>query len=239
MKTIITLPLPFDKWDVFAPFIKRFCDTFKQFEPGADCEVWGMCCSGYISDEVELWFDGINAVFHKYPEDGCDIGSAQYAADMLKENAFMVNMTSRCYFHRPGWLKRLLEAREKHGDGMYSTFASWEGGTPHLGTRAYCLDSHTFQRYPHIIDTREKGQKFEVGEWCITSWFRQQSMPTMQVTWSGEQEQADWRKPDNIFRKGDQSNCLVFDRHTDLYQDADDVEKLRLNGIAAPAETKT
>lgn len=169
-----------------------------------------------------------------YNENGCDIGSAQYASELLKENAFMVNMTSRCYFHREGWLKRLLEARNKHGKGLYGVSASWEGGKPHICTRAYCMDSEDFTRYPHIIDTREKGQKFEVGEWCITDWFRQQDLSTIQVTFDGEQHQADWRKPDNIFRKGDQTNCLVWDRHTLIYQEADANDKRRLEEMANP-----
>jgi hypothetical protein len=39
----------------------------------------------------------------------------------------------------------------------------------------------------------------------------------MMVTWDGEWRRKDWRTPQNIFRRGDQSNLLVCDHHTEIY----------------------
>ncbi len=149
---------------------------------------------------------------------------------------FLINMTSRCYLHREGWLKRYMEARTKYGPGLYGASASHEGGTPHICTRAYALDASLIRDYPHLIDTRAKGQKFECGEWCLTSWIKSRKLPTMQVTWDSEQDEAHWRDPkeQGIYRRNNQSAMLVWDRHSDLYRDASAEEKIRLEKMADP-----
>jgi hypothetical protein len=37
-----------------------------------------------------------------------------------------------------------------------------------------------------------------------------------------------WRKPENIFRRGDQSNLLVWDRHTEIFAKASEEERAKL-----------
>lgn len=233
MQPIIIYPLPFDAWDTFAPFVDRFTETFRRFDPGSDYEVWATCCWGR---PPSMWdkFRGIRTRFFPYDHDGCDIGSAQLASWYAPNDAFMVMMTTRCHIYRHGWLKRLVEAREKHGDALYGVTASYEGGKPHICTRAYSMDAATFRQYPHVIDSREKGQKFEVGEWCLTEWFRSQNKECYLVDWETEHTQEHWRTGQNIFRRGDQSNVLVYDKHTDAYRDADAAEKNRLEAMADP-----
>lgn len=143
-------------------------------------------------------------------------------------------MTTRCYFHRAGWGRRYLEAFYKHGPGLYGSSASYESGMPHICTRAYMMRVAEFRDYPYVIDTREKGQKFEVGEWCVSDWFRRRRHPLVQVTWDGEQWEGHWRDPDQtgIYRRGEQNAMLVWDKHTDAYRDADDEEKIRLAAMA-------
>ena len=51
MKTKIILPLPFDDWNTFKPFIERFVKTFKQFSPGCDYELIAMSCWREPTDE--------------------------------------------------------------------------------------------------------------------------------------------------------------------------------------------
>lgn len=239
MKIIIAYPVPLDAWTKFHPFVRRFCDTFRQFDTGfVDYKLVAACCGGTSNDEVKNLFHDINTLFVDYPDNGCDIGSAQWIAKNTSQffgqhsdwnNAWIICMTSRCYFFRAAWLKRYSEAFLAKGENdLYGASASWEGGKAHICTRAYALHCSRFWHYPHLIDTRAKGQKFEVGEWCITEWFRKQNSGCWQITWEGEQEQSDWRKPENIFRKGDQTNMLVWDRHTDYYRDASEDEKQKL-----------
>lgn len=102
MKPTIILPLPFDDWTTFEPFIRRFVDTFKQFKPSCQYRILAMCCWGLPTDRIREMFYGTKTEFIEYNEDGADIGSAQHTARWIENDSFMVMMTSRCYFHRAG-----------------------------------------------------------------------------------------------------------------------------------------
>jgi hypothetical protein len=52
------------------------------------------------------------------------------------------------------------------------------------------------------------------------------------VYWNSIVDLNDCRSYSNVFRKGDQSNLLVFDRRTDEYQQANPAEKKRLERLA-------
>jgi hypothetical protein len=56
------------------------------------------------------------------------------------------------------------------------------------------------------------------------------------VTWDGFYLRDEWRKAPNIFRRGDQSNCLMFDRHHEIYEASTPQQKIRL-GPELPMET--
>lgn len=237
MRPVIVYPLPFDCWHTFKPAVKRFTDSFREFPPGTDdYEVWAMCCWGEPTDEVREMFYSIKTKFIDYPDHGCDIGAAQWAAGLDTQGIpkFIIGMTNWCYFHRKGWLKRYMEAREKHGQALYCVSTSKERGILHACTRAYAMDAEMWWRYPHIIDRREKGPMFESGEWCLTTWAQSKQYPVIQVTWDNERPLAESRHPDEkgIFRRGDQNAMLVWDRHTDIFRDVSSENKKRLANIA-------
>lgn len=242
MKPIVTVPLPFDAWHVYAGHIKKFADTFKQFPPGCDYELHLMCCWGEPTDEVREWFYGTKAVYHKYNNHGCDIGSAQFLANYcLPNDTFMVMMTSRCFFHREGWLKRLCHAREKYGNRLYGCSASRQGGTLHLCTRAYAMDARLFAQYPVTIDERWKGPMFEVGrenpfgnlaEWAQT----ETNLKPMIVHWDSNVEFDAFEFVEGRFRNGDQNAMLVHDYHTEQYRTATPEEKKRLEAMCEKGE---
>jgi hypothetical protein len=52
------------------------------------------------------------------------------------------------------------------------------------------------------------------------------------VTWDGDYDLPEWRKPDNIFRRGDQSNLIVRDRHADAYEVSTEAGKRVLEVLA-------
>jgi hypothetical protein len=235
LNALLVYPLPFDDWDTFLPFVRRFTDTFRKHPPGHDYVLYAMCCWGDETDSIREMFYGIKTLFIPYYENGCDIGCAQRASKSIAEaNTFALNFTTRCYFHRPGWLKRYMQARKELGPGLYGATTSWEGGHAHVCTRAYGLDSDLFHKYPALIDTRHKGEYFEVGDGSITNWILEEGFPAVQVTWDGVRHLADSRHADetDIFRRGTQSACLVWDKHTDAYANADPKEKQRLARLA-------
>lgn len=230
----IVYPIPFDAWSTFEPFVDRFTRTFKEFPPDRDYVLHAMAIYGMPTDHVQEMFYGIKTRYHFYTEDGCDIGSAQSIADDLPPEDWMLMMTSRCYFHRRSWLAPYVRATDKFGNGLYGASVSNEGGKLHVCTRAYMMTAQAFVAYPELIDTRAKGQLFEVGEWCLTDWFKKRRLPRVQVTWDGERkiDQARCAEETAIYRRGEQQAMVVWDKHTDAYRDANPEEKERLAKLA-------
>ncbi|HUD73959.1 MAG TPA: hypothetical protein VMQ76_02730 [Terracidiphilus sp.] len=232
MKTAVVVPLPFDAWDTFEPFIKRLTDTFRKYPPSVDCQVWAMATKGTADAATRALFDGINCRFVSYYHDGRDSGSWQFASWLMEENTFMVPMTSRTYFHRSGWLKRVVAAREHHGPGLYGLCANRETYALHICCRCFGIDSNDFREYPHLINSQEAGHAFETGDGIPEGpahvWMRSRGKVAKIVMWDGVYDEPDWFTPANRFRHGDQSNVLVWDKHTDGYRDGTQEQRAQL-----------
>ena len=96
---------------------------------------------------------------------------------------------------------------------------------------------HVINDYPHQVETRQDTYRFECLRWpdgtgTFTEWVIKKGLKTMLVTWDGEYDLPDWRKPPNIFRRGDQSNLIVKDRHCEAYDVSDAEGKAKLEGLA-------
>jgi hypothetical protein len=245
MKVYIAFPVPMDSievWNVFKPEVERFCSTMRQFHPGTPYTI-----AAIINEKEELvgksqlfrMFERLPVEFHLYSGTGCDVGSAQYFASLQSENCFLICCTSRIYAHREGWLKKLVEARLRYGEGLYTTAISRERNRLHACCRCYCMDSDRFNAWPKTIEHRPDGYLFESGEYMglggsqtapqnLLEWFNAQRLPTRVVYWSGCHEIGDGTEamePDNIFRKGDQSNMLIHDRISRFYEQSDESGK--------------
>lgn len=204
----------------YLPFSKRFADTYRKFNPGIEHSVRIMCCGGEPTEAIRQLYAGITTEFDVYTGAGSDIGACQ--AGLKKINAdFVVCMSTPVYFWRDGWLKRLVDAREFFGDGLYGPFASYQNA-PHIRTSCWAVNPRTFDQYPTVIDSREKccfAESFRGKKaWQISDWFSSIGKPAMLVTWTAVLARPEWRKVENIFRRGDQSNCLVRDQHVDVYE---------------------
>lgn len=241
MKPIVVYPVPMDSksvWGEFKDSVQRFCESFRKYPGGCQIAIVMRPPLGDVDDgECTLpaaWTEGLPVRLGVYHGNGCDIGSAQQLSKLINPDTLMVMLTTRCYLHRPGWLARYVAAFENDRDGLFSASASWEGGKRHLCTRAYAMRAGLFASYPHAINSREDGQSFEIGEWCVTDWFYSQGRKCYQVTFDGIQEEPFWRAGENIYRRGDQTNMLVWDRHTDKYRDADIIERARLEDLVQP-----
>jgi len=243
METAVVYPVPIETAEVrelFLPAFERFASTWRQFPPGVDCVIYAVHCGEVLDDKICAIFDGLPVKFIPYAGNGFDFGAQQEASQHL-EGCFQVNMTSRVYFHREGWLKRLVDHREQFGPNLYGTSVSNEGGRLHLCTRCFAADADQFAAYPHKLDTRDKGVFYEVGignpDGSLAEWFEvtYQQVPYV-VYWH---QAYPWRQHhgdahpglDNVFRRGDQTELLVWDRHTKLWADADDQEKKRLTSL--------
>lgn len=198
---------------------RRFVATYKQFPPGIDHTLYIVCSNGPRDAVCEEIFKGMKVVYDQYNGLGWDIGCEQYMARKVPED-FIVSMTTRSYFHRAGWLKRFIEARNQFGEGLYGTTGSYEV-SPHIRTAFYGVDTWIYREYPHTIDSRQKGFYFESEIWSFTKFVESLGYPCIMVTWDGCYTKPHWRTPKNIFRSGNQSNILAFDRHSLIYEQAD------------------
>lgn len=234
---------PGDVRNLFYPFAKRWVESYKEFPPGENHEVLVVFGSeDSATKEDKAIFDGLPCRFIEYAGLGLDCGSALFAAANT-DSDFVVGMTSRVYFHRAGALSRLIEARDKFGEqGLYGSVGTYERcptrpevfPNPHLRTFWYGASSDHFRRFPYQLKSRPDVHQFECGSWSFTNWHKDHGYPVKMVTWDSYHDIPDWRNPDlkDIFRRGDQSQCLVFDKHTDLWRDASPSEKIAMSRSA-------
>lgn len=220
--------------EYYAPFSERWRDTYRKYAPGSPHRVHVVFCGGKPSEEVLALYDGIASSSEVYLGAGSDIGACQFAIQKLRCD-FVVCMSTPVYFHREGWLKKLVDAREFFGDGLYGPMASNEV-KPHIRTSCWGVTPSTFRQYPHLIDTREKACWAEHADhsrtWQFTNWYALQGKQTIMVTWTGTFSRETWRQAPNGFRSGDQSDCLVRDQHWDVYQCSHYHDRLKLKTAA-------
>lgn len=200
----------------YVPFEERFSETYQKYDPGFPHHLRVVCCGGPVDDSIKALYPFADS-FSTYMGAGSDLGTQQDAMKELDAD-FVVNLATPISFWKSGWLNRMVEARNKNGDGLYGPFASNEW-LPHIRTSCWAVDRETFLRYPHLIDTREKCYLAEHKDkspalWQFTFWYCSIARPTLMVTWDGEYGPLDWRTPANIMYRGDQSNCLMHDRYT-------------------------
>ena len=239
MRVAISYPVPFqsdENWSEFKPAVEKFCRTWRENPPCIDCTLYAIALDRELGSAVKRMFDGLPADFSIiYEGHGYDIGAAQWLGQH-GDHDFQISMPSRVHFHRPGWAARLVEARNRHGRGLYGTSASWESGNLHIRTACYGMDTTDWQTYPHIIDSREKGTFFEIGKdnpiGSLSDWFIDRNQRAWVVYWNTEHDcPTCMMKEANIFRRGTQENLLVFDKHSDYYANANEEEKRKLEGM--------
>ena len=170
--------------------------------------------------------------FRVYTGGGWDCGIWQWLSKTVDADLLICTNTST-WFHRHGWMERFIEEFQTHGAGLYGSMASYEL-SPHIRTPVYVFPPEIMRDYPILCNSRPKTYTFECagrGD-TFTSFCLKKGLPVKLVTWEGCYDLPDWRKPDNIFRRGDQSNILVKDRHSDAYEESDEAGKLKLAKLA-------
>jgi hypothetical protein len=218
----IALPVPLDAWDTFRVDVEHFCETWRQFPPGADCTLFAMCCGFDPDSEVKKVFEGLPVEYARYDGQGKDIGAHQHLAFQIGE-AFQISMSTRTFFHREGWLAKILESRNYFGPGLFGTAVSRETGILHFRTHCYAMEAGYFRRYPQLINSKNQTFAFEHGAFnnpvgSLLNWAKAQGdMAVACVYWDGGWRETEWFDRPEIFRTGKQENLLVFDRHTALF----------------------
>jgi hypothetical protein len=151
-----------------------------------------------------------------HDDSGWDIGAYQAVANTLNCD-FMVGFGGPTHFRRAGWLKRMREVWQQCGDGLYGCLASYERH-PHIITNGFWCNPDLIRKYPKRVITYDERAEFESSDKSLTYLAVSLGLPVRLVTWDGIYGIPDFRKAPNIFRRGDQSNCMSFYRHTEIYE---------------------
>jgi len=213
-----------DQPEVFLPFAERWAKSYLEFGQGFPHKLYVCSCG---TSKIPDCLKRLKPEVIRYDGEGFDIGSAQFAAKHIKED-FMLTGTARHYFWKSNPIKRMAEVFEKYPDSLLAPMMSYElcplgpfDNWPNASIRAafYGLSPARFLRYPFPIVNRERGFIFESGELSIGRWFDACGLRTIMVTWDGAWDnKRAWGQVPNRFRHGDQSACLVYDKHTKLWE---------------------
>lgn len=186
---------------------KRFVETYKKFPPGMQHETLVIRQSKLPIDDSFLNHLP-NVMFLTHNNEGWDIGGYIFAARHVKTDV-MLCMGTSTHFHKPGWLVRVLESWQKHGPGFYGATASYQI-RPHFNTTGFWCPPELLTGYQGRVSTREDRYAFEHGPDACWIQAARRGFPTKLVTWEGEHDWPEWRKPKDIHWRGNQSNVLFF-----------------------------
>ena len=203
-----------------ADYCARFVGTYVAFPPGIEHSTVVICNGGPLSQGTALLFDAIpNCSFLPRVNDpGYDISAYQQVAEQIPCD-MLCCLGESCYFHRPGWLKKMVEAWQTFGPGMYGFFSSYLVRA-HLNTTAFVVAPEHLREYPNVTNHEER-YSFEHGTMSLWRRIQAQGKQARLVTWDGCWLPFQWRVPRDILWKGTQLNCLAFCSHTDRYRAAD------------------
>ncbi|HUD73962.1 MAG TPA: hypothetical protein VMQ76_02745, partial [Terracidiphilus sp.] len=203
-------------------YASRFVATWQEYQPGVSCDVLIVCNGGPLSTELSILFSPLDPrMFIRTNDPGWDCSAYLDAArGPCAEYDMMLCLGESNYFHRSGWLARLVEAWQRYGPGMYSPYSS-NAVRAHMNTTAFMCAPQLLRNYTAPVNTRMDRYSFEHGERSLWRRAAEQGLPVRMVTWDGEWGPRMWRMPQNILWRGDQSNLLMQCNHSDGYFNAD------------------
>lgn len=199
-------------------FASRFVSTYHEYPPGAEHDTIVISNGGPLSTSLSVLFSGMNARMYPRANDGgWDISAyIESSKGPCANYDMMLCCGESIYFHREGWLRRMSDAWNKIGPGMYGSLSS-NLVRSHLNTTGFCCPPKILAQYPEPVTDRASRYSFEHGANAFWRRVANRGMPVRLVTWDGEYEPRSWRCPPNIMWRGNQTNCLMWCQHTDRY----------------------
>jgi hypothetical protein len=215
VNTVIVVYIAVQSNPLFVHYATQFVKTYREFEGGPKHALCVVCNGGHLAPKMKAIFDGIECHFLVRPQDeGWDISAYQEASRTFCVD-LMVCFGESVRFHRAGWLNRLVDSASEYGEGMYGCLSS-HAIRAHLNTTAFAVTPRFLKQYPAVRNKAER-YNFEHGETAMWRGIVAGGGEARLVTWDGCWGPGEWRKPDGILWRGDQSNCLVWTNHHDKY----------------------
>jgi len=196
----------------------RFAATYHEYPPGIPHSTVVIANGGEPTNEMRALFCalGIPHTWFVHDDVGWDCGGFQALAHSNPDCDFMLCLGGPAYFKRRGWLARMAQVWQQSGPNLYGSLASYQV-TPHIVTTGFWCEPALIRAYPKKVVTYRDRSEFEHWNTSITYLAFSLGLNPKLVTWDGEYPVQHWRTPPNIFRRGDQSNCLTYYRHTHYY----------------------
>ena len=217
----------------YLDYALRFVTSILEHPAGVDFDMLVVSNGGPPTGEMRALFAPFKTRWVEHDNSGFDVGGILKAAKHLDCDMVFV-CGANCYVRREFWLFRIAEVWNRTGPGMYGTMASYMV-RPHINTSGFaCLPSSLCkyaEDHPNVRSRFER-YEFEHGPDALHIQIARQGMPVRLVTWDGDYGVAHWRTPENIYQKGDQSNCLTYFWHSDEYDFADAVAKVAMTQAA-------
>ncbi len=192
----------------------QFADSLHRFEPGFQHKFTVVSNGGTPDLRTEALFAPFSAEFLSRANIGKDLGAYQNAAKLSTAD-IMVFLGGSTYIRGANWLKRMVQAFTKHGEGLYGCMANTGVEVmdvmPHLRTTGFWMPPALLNQYPVAIVRDDQRYPFEHGKNCLTSWVSKQGLPTMCVTWQGEYPQPLWGRVPGGFHLNNQEGLIVGD----------------------------
>ena len=220
---------------------RQFVRSYHNHPPGiGHSTVIVLQCARYaVTEEMRRLFASLpSCTYFENDGVGKDIGAYLKVAKRLRSD-WMVCFGGSTFVRRAGWMARMAQAAELHGAGFYGPTASYQL-SPHLNTTGFWCPTFLLADSKRKVVTRNHRYDFEHGPdafWKEVAF--KKNLPVKLVTWDGEYDWSDWRKPANIYHRGDQSNCLTYFRHSINYQLASPFYKRKYELAADTLADKT
>jgi hypothetical protein len=200
-------------------FIARFVASWLAFPPGAECDLFVCCNGGPLNTEQSAMLAPLKPkMFPRKNDAGRDVTG--YMDLMLGPAASydaVLCLGQSLHFRKAGWLKRLIEAWQKWGEGFYGFFGSFFIRA-HLQTSAFCCSPRVLKLYPIRPYNRAQRYAFEFGDKALWRRAVVRGYPARLVTWDGEWLPREWRTPANILWRGTQENLLFHHNHAENWE---------------------
>lgn len=210
---------------------RRFVDSYRLNPPGHPHRTIVVCQGRKPDADMRaLLLKLPGCTFYQHDDSGWDIGGFIAVSRIVSED-IIVCFGGTAFVQHNGWMKRMVEVWKKHGPGLYGSVATFEI-SPHINTSGFWCAPGLLAEYPHPVRTKAERYAFEHGSVALWKLALKSGIKVRLATWDGEYEWFDWRKPPNIYRRGDQSNCITYFRHSTNFGNANPKTKLLMSQLA-------
>lgn len=196
----------------------KFVSTYQCYPPMYPHETAIVCNGARCNEETRFLFDSLPGCrFIEHDDSGFDIGGFQKAAKSI-DGDVMVCCGGNSYFRRTGWLARIAQAWEQHGEALYGCTGN-QGDPrfnvyPHVRTTGFWCSPKLINDHPLRVTHNGLRYEYEHGKTGLTTWALSRGKHVWVVGWNCIFPLHDCDNMPEGFHKGSQANILIGDRLT-------------------------